>query len=75
MNTKRGHALFPILKTSPIAIAASLLKLSESYSTAEEIRIKTRTQRRLVPIVVFEIRSLLVGANRTYQPGVNSGPR
>ena len=66
---------YMILKASPIAIAASLLKRFKSYSTAKEIRIKTRTQRRLVPIVVFEIRGLLVSGNRTYQPGVNSGPR
>jgi len=46
-----------------------------SYSTAQEIRIKTRTQRRLVPIVVCEIHSLLVSGHGTYQPGLGSGLR
>jgi hypothetical protein len=40
MNTQRGHGLFPI----------------ESDSTTDEIGIETVTQRRLIPIVVFEIR-------------------
>src|ERR1700688_41847 len=63
-----------ILKVLPLRSSRLLLKRFESYSTAKEIRIKTRTQRRLVPIVVFEMRSLLVSRYGTYQPGVNSGP-
>jgi hypothetical protein len=51
------------------------LSASKFILTAKEIRIKTRTQRRPVPIVVFEIRSLLVTRHGTYQPGVNSRPR
>jgi hypothetical protein len=54
---------------------ASLLKRFESYSTAKEIRIKTRTQPRLVPILGFEIRSLLVSGYGTYQPDVTFRPR
>jgi hypothetical protein len=51
------------------------LNASEFTLTAKKIRIKTRTQRRPVPIVVFEIRSLLVTGHETYQPGVNSRAR
>jgi hypothetical protein len=51
------------------------LSASEFTLTAKKIRIKTRTQRRPVPIVVFEIQSLMVTWHGTYQPGVNSRPR
>jgi hypothetical protein len=50
-------------------------RAADQTSTAKKTRIKTGTQRRLVPIVVFEIRSLLVSGYGTYQPGVTSGPR
>jgi hypothetical protein len=64
-----------ILKVLLFAIPASFVKRFQRCSTAKEIRIQARTQRRRVPIVVFEIRSLLVSGNETYQPGVKSGPR
>jgi hypothetical protein len=54
---------------------AYLVKRFKSDSTAKEIRIKARTPRRLVPIVVVEMRRLRVSGNGTYQPGVKCGPR
>jgi hypothetical protein len=42
------------------------VKSCKSYSTAKEIRVKARTPRRLVPIVVFEIpSSILQSRSRT----------
>ena len=63
-----------IWKVLLFAIPASLVKRFKSYSTAKEIRIKARTPRRLVTIVVVEILNLLVGAV-TYELGVKSGTR
>ena len=57
------------------AITVSLLKRFRIHSTAKEIRIKSRTPRWLVPIVVFGIRNLLVIWNWTYQSCVKSGAR
>jgi hypothetical protein len=57
------------------AITAFLLKRFNILSTAKEIRIKFRTPRWLVPIVVLRIRRLLVTRNWTYQSGVKSGAR
>ena len=74
-STIKKLSEYMIFKVLLFAIHASLVKRFKSYSTAKEIRIKARTPRRLVPIVVFEIRSLLVSGNGTYQPGVKSGPR
>jgi hypothetical protein len=74
-STIKKLSEYMILKILLFAIPASLVKRFKRCSTAKEIRIKARTQRRLVPIVVFEIRSLLVSGNGTYQPGVNFGSR
>jgi len=74
-STIKKLSEYMILKVLLFAIPASFVKRFQRCSTAKEIRIKARTQRRLVPIVVFEIRSLLVSGNGTYQPGVKSGPR
>jgi len=57
------------------AITTLLSKRFNILSTAKEIRIKFRTPRRLVPILVFRIRSLLITGNWTYQSGVKSGAR
>ena len=50
-------------------ITAFLLKRFNILSTAKEIRIKFRTPRWLVPIVVLRIRRLLVTGKWTYQSG------
>src|ERR1700730_9825495 len=68
-------------RSAVLAVSSSRIKKLSEYMILKDsccdrrVRIKTRTQRGLVPIVVFEIRGLLVSGNRTYQPGVNSGPR
>jgi hypothetical protein len=64
-----------IWKVLLCVIPAYLVKRFKSDSTAKEIRIKARTPRRLVPIVVVEMRRLRVSGNGTYQPGVKCGPR
>jgi hypothetical protein len=74
-STIKKLSEYMIVKVLLFAIPASLGKRFQRCSTAKEIRIKARTQRRLVPIIVFEMRSLLVSGNGTYQPGVKSGSR
>jgi hypothetical protein len=64
-----------IVLTPRFVITASLLKRFPIHSSAKEIRIKTGTPRRLVPIVALRIRSLLVICNRTYQSSDKSSAR
>jgi hypothetical protein len=58
-----------------LTISASLVERSKCHSTAEKIRIKARTPRRLVPIAVFEGRGLLINGHRTDQRGFKAGSR
>ena len=72
-STIKKLSEYMILKVLLFSIPASLVKRFKSYSTAKEIRIKARTPRRLVPIVVVEILSLLVGAG-LISLALNPGP-
>jgi hypothetical protein len=63
------------VKILVLTISAFLVKRCKSWSTAENIRIKARTPRRLVPIAVSESSSLPIGGNGTDQLGFKAGSR